>query len=582
MKRTAAQLAAIESTSPRILVLAGPGSGKTSTVVGRLERLIERGVSPRKIAAITFTNAAARELESRITEPARDGAVSGVKPRNRPTSLGYCGTLHGFALRCLKLHGGAEGYGDRISVINPEGAEALLESANRTIANSKISMKKILETKASGIPERPSTTPELVVAHYFGLIRSAGIVDFDVILTEFARCLRDSPRFGLEIAEEFEHVFVDEVQDSSPVDWAIYRSLAIRNKFLVGDPDQSIYGFRGAALAETFETATDPDWEKILLEENFRSFNAITGAAQRLIERNAGCVPKETISAVGVGGRVAVLEAANAGEEIARLAALIRMDLVGRKPEELAVLVRTNAAALEISKGLAAEKIPVALRTNPDLPKDLPILRALASYLCNPENDTLGFLYLVADPSATSAPPDLDRKKAIERAHAFARNASEARKSINSFLFGFPKEIPASEFPTIVAKHRLSHESRMFVAEKLRELPDGAPMVELAHALGSGEEFDAARALSAEGVRVTTIHSAKGLEFDTVYLAAFEDETIPGRRKDVDVEEERRLAYVGITRAKRVLQFTSARIRETKWKGLEPRSPSRFIEEATK
>lgn len=560
MKRTPSQLAAILSPAHQILVLAGPGSGKTSTVIARLERILEEGVRPGEIAAITFTNAAAREIEARLGASRR---------------LGYCGTLHGFALRCLRKHGGAAGYGERISVINQEGAEALLASANRTVAAGKISMKKLLEAKAAGIPEKPSAVPDLVVAHYLKTIRDAGIVDFDVILTEFARLLeaeRGFTNLGIGVAGDFSHVFVDEIQDSAPVDWRIYRALPIANKFLVGDPDQSIYGFRGASVEETLLAAESGDWEVHKLEENFRSFTAITDAAQRLIEHNLERVPKRTVSAKGVGGRAAAAELANAGEESARIAALIKMEMIGRKPEEIAVLTRTNSVAMELGKALAALDVPVAVRADPELPRDLPVARALAAYLCNPDNDTLGFIYTLAI--------DRDRTGTDGRAHEILQEAKALRKSLNAHAYGFPHGLPAAEFSAVASRSGISRESIMFAAEKLRDLPPEAPMIELAAALGAGAEFDSARTLAQNGVRVLTVHSAKGLEFDTVFLAGFEDETIPGRRKDVDLEEERRLAYVGITRAKRILQFTSAKVRETKWSGLEKRSPSRFIAEA--
>lgn len=554
MTRTKAQGAAIASDSSKIIVLAGPGSGKTSTLVGRIDRLIADGVDPERIATITFTNAAARELESRLQ-----------------ARLGYCGTLHGFALRSLRRHGGDAGYGARISVVNPEGSEALLRSSLRTVANDKVPMKRVLEAKAAGLPERPSTPAELVLAHYAEGLRSAGIVDFDCLLTEFARLLLENRGFsalGGGLAAEFDYVLIDEVQDSSPIDWAIYRALPIVGKYLVGDPDQSIYGFRGAALTELLEAVSSGEWELHKLEENFRSFTAVTAAAQRLIEHNRERPAKRTVSARGVGGRVAAAELSNPGEESARIASLVKMELVGRRPEDLAVLTRTNETASALAKELAAAGIPVAARVDANLPRDLARARALASYLCNPENDTLGFLY-------TAAVLEDDR-----RAHDLANEAATLRKSINAHAYGFGRGLPASEYARHAAMTGISAEARMFAAEKFRNLPEDAPMVELAAALGAGAEFDAARSLAKEGVRVLTVHSAKGLEFDTVFLAGFEDEAIPGRRKDVDLEEERRLAYVAITRAKRVVQFTSARIRNTKWGGLEPRTPSRFIAEA--
>jgi DNA helicase-2/ATP-dependent DNA helicase PcrA len=570
--QTAAQKTAVDSTSQKLLIIAGPGSGKTATLVARIRRLIANGVPPVKIAALTFTNAAAREIERRLATI--DGGPIVYN------SLGYCGTLHGFALRCLKKYGGLAGYGERLAVVNPEGSETLLESKNRQIGNAKRPMKTLLKLKELGRPKRPHLVDELVVASYFDELRDAGLVDFDVLLAEFARCLEEeAAEFYVSIFDEFEHLFVDEVQDSGTIDWRIYRALPIRNKFLVGDPDQSIYSFRGAALEETIACAKDPAWEVIKLEENFRSLSRITDAAQRLIEHNLGRVDKKTKSACGVGGLLWWRELENPGDEVAEIANQIRMELAAdRKPEAIAVLTRTNAIANEISKALDAQGIPVAKRVEANLPPDLGFIRSLITYLCNPENDTLGYLFAVARQINLGIP----EKSAKLAAHELRTKALRERKSINSLVYGFPKNLSPASISTagILGTHNVTAEGAMFIAEKLRDLPDGALMIELAHALNDEFRTPEDKATADAGVKVMTLHASKGREFDVVFLAAFEDEGIPGRRQDVDVNEERRLAYVGITRARRAVHFTSAKTRHSEWKGIERRTPSRFSAEA--
>lgn len=574
-RETPAQRNAIESNADKILVLAGPGSGKTATSIARIDRLLRNGVPATRIAALTFTNAAAKETESRVK------AILAEDPSEPGFHLGYCGTLHGFALRCLKKYGGAAGYGDRMAVVNPEGSAALLESKNRQMTRGGVPIKKLLELKAAGRPARPTKPEELVVASYFDEIRDAGLVDFDVLLTEFARLLENDRDFAAAIADEFEYLFDDEAQDHALVDWRILRALSIRNKFLVGDPDQSIYSFRGAALGETLACAADPTWTVIKLEENFRSHEKITSTAQRLIEHNTGRVAKRTVSAIGAGGLVWTRPADNAGDEVGKIAMAIKLELAAaRKPEVIAVLTRTNAIAAQYAKELEALGIPVAKRVAANVPPDLPFIRSLVTYLCNPENDTLGYLFTVARQAHIGVP----ESTAKASAHELRTKAYQERRSINGLAYGFPKNLTPHSVVTagLLASNYVSSEGTMFVAEKLRELPDGAPMVELAHALISDFRDADEKVVAGEGVKVITIHAAKGREFDVVFLAAFEDEAIPGRRKDVDVEEERRLAYVGITRARRVVHFTWARTRETQWQGIQPRTPSRFIEEATK
>ncbi len=522
---------------------------------------------------MTFTNAAARELEYRLGYR--------EEPGNEMQRIGYCGTLHGFALRCLKRYGGSDGYGEGMSVINPEASEVLLESINRSVGNGKLTIKAILEEKARGRKEKPETPAEIVVAAYYREIRAAGIVDFDGLLTEFFRLLSDpdARSFRAAIAAEFDHLLGDEVQDSGNLDWGIFRLLPIANKFFVGDPDQSIYKFRGADVSEIVLAASDKTVEVIKLEDNFRSLSRITTAAQALIEHNENRVAKATISRRGVGGLFFAKVFESAGDELADVAGAIRLEIAGsRDPEEIAVLLRTNALAREFAVGLDEAGIPVAASQRVDLPPDFGRVRALVSYLCNPANDTLGYFFVVASLEASGVEP----KAASAQAHVLRQNALLARKSINDFAYGFPRNVPADAAPAILKAHGATHESLMLVAEKLRDLPDGRGMLELAAALGGALDSPAERALVGKGVKVLTIHAAKGREFDTVFLPAFEDEAIPGRRKDCDVEEERRLAYVAMTRAKRQICASSSKRRPTEWQGVQPRTPIRFLKEAGK
>jgi DNA helicase-2/ATP-dependent DNA helicase PcrA len=585
---TASQREAIESDHSNILVLAGPGSGKTQVTVERIRRLIEHSVNPERIAAITFTNAAAREMEERLqtveidleeTKEARERTPMppgfiGISRDTAPGPLGHVGTLHSFAFRCLKQHGAVLGYGARLSVISPESAQDLLEQKARSLG-CKEPLKRLLEIKATGIdPANRTRLPETVVAAHLQEMKEAGIVDFDVLLTEFNHLLIKVGWLSV-LGHEFDYLFVDEVQDSSPIDWEIYENLPILHKFFVGDPDQAIYGFRGGAVSEVVRYAAEPDVQVIRLEENFRSRSEICGPAQLLIEHNQNRIPKATISTRGTGGYVRILpETANEGEEIAVVCRGVQnwIDAEYISSDDIAILARTNAIAAAFQKTLDACGIPVRKRVESDLPRDFALARAMVEFMAEPRNDTLAWLYLHAKFTTKGVPPHEARRLA----HNIVTKAQAVGKCVADFAGDVPKGIHAFSATAALAATGGSAECVMFIAEKLQQLPPNASMSDLALLLARPDE---GAKEEGEGVHVLTIHGAKGQEFRAVFVVGMEDETCPSHRKDVDLEEERRLVYVASTRAKDFLAFSFCRSRVTPWGQIVPMRPSRFLSE---
>jgi DNA helicase-2/ATP-dependent DNA helicase PcrA len=588
---TPAQREAIETDHPLVLVLAGPGSGKTATTAARIKRLLDSGVPQDRIAAITFTNAGARELQERVgTVKAHENGDESMPPIDAPVSLGYSGTLHGFCLRMLKQHGGSIGYGSRLSIVSPESAEALLASKAATLG-CKLPLKDLLALKAKGRPARGGrlSVPETVVATYYDELREAGILDFDVMLKE-AAALLCSPDARFAISREFDHLFVDECQDSAPIDWEIFHALEVANKFFVGDPDQNIFSFRGADIGGILSLVINPEAKTIKLEDNFRSHSEICEAAQRLIARNLYRVPKVTTSVKGPGGTVSLYGVppvsttfANEGEEIGYVARVAKIMLFGgpedepmNPPPSIAVLSRTNAVAAAFAKTFAACGIPVVARERSDLPRDWAFTRAAAELLVNPENDTLAEFYLAALYVKKGATP----KDASAAAHAARKAANSVGKSINAATLRLAWPEKASEILLSLAHLGASKESQMLAAERYKDLlrPEEATALDLALALASTR--DASKEPAGEGVHVGTIHGAKGREFDVVFVVGFEDESIPGRAKsEAAIEEERRTAFVAITRARKFLFVTWAESRGTPWGTIEQRRPSRFLSE---
>jgi DNA helicase II / ATP-dependent DNA helicase PcrA len=585
---TLAQYLAIETDHRNVQVVAGPGSGKSSTLIARIERILRAGADPKKLAVLSFTNAAANELRRRLplVNVLPMSAVKG-KHLGETVELGFLGTLHSFALRMLKEHGAPFGYGIRTAIIAPDSAADLMASKASTLS-CKTSLERLLKAKAKdGRPPRGQrlTLDQTVIATYLDELREAGVVDYDVLLHEFRDMLTSGDPNAMSASQsldgEFSHLFVDEVQDSAEVDWAIYRALPIANKFYVGDPDQNLYEFRGAAVREMIREATAPTTLEIKLQENFRSSSEICDAAQRLIENNKARVDKRTISVKGPGGLVKLLgEFESEGEEIAVVARKIKeiQDFIkgGSGLFEMAVISRTNAIADGFRKTLPAMGIPIVETKRHTLPPDWAFARSTIEIAINPENDSLAYFYLVAYNLRDGLSPVAARKAAQQWRVA----ANAAGKTINEvYLKLSPITIPESALCVLVSAG-VSRESQMIAAEKYRELPPGATMDEFALSLASVTEYS--KEEPGEGVHVLTIHGSKGKEFDVVFLVGMEDETIPGQsaaKGDDAIEGERRCAYVAMTRARASLFLSSVKTRVTAWKQVVSRKPSRFLKE---
>lgn len=563
MNLTDEQSTVVDSTAQNILVVAGPGSGKTATTVARIVRLLKSGIDPRKIVALTFTNAAARELESRLDAQFREISMEHA---TEFWTLGYVGTLHGFALKMLKVHGTGIGFGERLALIGEDAAEELMAARAKSLG-CKTPVNKLMKLKGEA-PDRRKTTKtrltpeELVVRSYYADLGDAGLVDFDTILLEFQKLV-----FLRQMPSTYSHLFVDEVQDSAVMDWSIYLDLPIANKFYVGDEDQSIYGFRGGRPDLMHEHAPDA---RFLLQSNFRSFEEICTVANNLIRHTAGeRFDKETISTRGKGGGVGLAPmSTNAGEETGLILHAIRAETERGTPyDEMAVLARTNAICSDIRQQLKASGIPISEKSKDVNPFDWLLAKSLIELAVNPYNDVLAYFFLVA-------------RDGSGLAEAAKRNAQSAMKPLAEVA-----QIPFSKagiagVGQLLAENGMSTETRMRVGSIIRGLPDTADLLELALAM----TYDLGTAEAATpGVVVTTIHQAKGREWDAVILAGMEEEVMVSN-SSIDpasetVDEARRLCYVAVTRARDNLYLTSARWRKTSWGRLEEHRPCRFLKE---
>lgn len=575
-KFTPDQRRAIDSTAKDILCVAGPGSGKTTVLAARINRLCQDN-PPDQIVALTYTNDAARNLESRLAHKVHVNGDESMPPIAVNPRLGYSGTLHGYCLRMLTRHCGGYGYGARTGIIDNEAAEQLIAAHAATIG-CKDPVKKILEVKAAGRPKGPNfTSAELVVLAYREELADSGLLDFDLILTEFLRLLTTQQDVRNAIEAESEFLFVDEVQDCSEVDWKIFHALPIANKFFVGDPDQAIFGFRGGQPLLMVIFARMKGVETIYLQENFRCAVPICQAAQHLIQRNVRRIPKETLSAFAAddGGRVVPFGATqNEGDEIAQVNGFIANARL--EPDSYAILARTNAIADAFRADLIGRGIQVTEPPKSNLPPDWFMARAIIEMMAQPLSDTLAFFYCIAKATHSGA----NAFKARQIAEDIRRNARAIGHPINKHAPGMAKPT-ILDVPQALDRDKVSLEARMQIGEIIKRLPHGSTMTDLALEVAAIEKPIAPEKLT--GVDVMTIHSAKGREWDIVFIVGFEDEVTPGSAKNADIEEERRLAFVALTRAREAVYISHAESRRANWgpRPVQKHRASRFLKEIT-
>lgn len=548
------QQAVIDSDSPNILCVAGPGSGKSTTLVARIKRLVAAGADPAKMVALSFTNTASGVLQERLGE----------------VKIGVNSTLHGFALRCLKRYGEDLGFGSRLALIGEEAAEALMEAKARTM-NCKTPLKKLMKAKADWLAEvgrmtateiaRQTTTDMITVRAYCRDLEEGGMVDFDTILSEFLKLINAGKMPAL-----YSHLFVDEVQDSAAIDWKIYQALPIANKFYVGDEDQSIYGFRGGRPDLMHQPAADV----FLLQANYRSKFAVCQAAQRLIEHtSAERYPKAMIATRGEGGDVMLWsDAENSGQEVADVAEAVGKEVAkGTLLDEIAVLARTNAICLEVREHLKASGFQVSEKVKDVNPFDWRLAKSLVELAANPANDTLAYFYLV-------------ERDGRGMADAQKRKAQSEMRQISALSFGLELLATLSTVGRLLASQKISAETRMRVATIIRTLPADADLLELVLAMTQDE---GAAEGATPGITVTTIHQAKGREWDVVFVAGVEEEVLifsrGGQPDPAVVDESRRLMYVAVTRARESVYLTYAKRRKTSWGSVESHRACRFIRE---
>lgn len=533
------QQAAINAHERNVVVVAGPGSGKTFVLTNAIKTRLALGANPLEVAVITYTNAAAHEFTQRLGQ-----------------QLGFCGTLHGFCFRLLQQYGKELGYRPgSISILPQDEQEKMLVAIANEFGARGIGKTKLLARD-------PHAEIERVWKEYYFRLRANNLVDYDSILAH-----------GLLLvgrASNFAQLFVDEGQDSADIDWEIYKAFPALWKFIVGDPDQCCFSFRGANPRRLVEKMVDPEWRAIVLETNYRSDTEICRVASNLIVHNTNRVHKMVRPSSRFPGEVHLTRFTNDMEELMMLIGKIqRWQAEG---SSVAVLYRTNHLAAQARNFLQTNGVRVQRDKTLDMPRDFGRALVLVSLCVSPGNDILAEKYLSFD----YEPATIARMKN----QALAQEKTIAEVAISRLEF--PKNLGG--LLKFLAVNEISEPSVALIRQRIDLLHPDAELPDLLSDLYAHKDWN--RASEEDGCYVGTMHSAKGREFDVVFLPAFEENCIPSGRcsitpmeNDSELEEERRLAFVAITRARHQLYVSFSDVRKPKWGNPVQCVSSRFIKE---
>jgi len=606
---TPAQAEAVQHGDGPLLVLAGAGSGKTRVITRRVAHLVRHGIPAHAVLAITFTNKAAGEMRERTL-----ALLAGERPP-------WVSTFHSFCARILREYGEVVGVDPRFTIYDTADQETAIKGALERLnldpthfAPAKmgeiLSRAKNRLQRAADFAEQSGDWTQGKIARiyeaYEGILREAHALDFDDLLLEVALGLRDNAEFRSLLQDRFHYILIDEYQDTNHAQYVIARDLAgeRRNLCATGDPDQSIYGWRGAELGNILDFEKDfPDARVIRLEKNWRSTQTILAGASAVIRHNVNRKEKELTTDNPLGEPIEIVETDDAEAEadaIVRRVAALRAD--GLAYGDAAVFVRTVAQTRALEDALR--------RARPPIPYE--IVRGTSFYERKEVRDVLAYLEVVHNPHdmvnlgrIINTPPRGIGAKTVEAVEAWGKREgvglleschhaadmadlpSRARAAVKHFadLMDRLREMRDGSIhellETVVTETRYAEWLGEEETDRRANL-DELVTLGMRHDALQAEEPEVARGLegflesvnlasdqdgyeeSPDRLPLMTLHAAKGLEFPAVFIAGCEEGLLPHERSSesqAEVEEERRLFFVGMTRAKKHLTLTHARFR---------------------
>lgn len=609
------QLKAVEHINGPLLVLAGAGSGKTKVLTSRIANLIEKGISSYNILAITFTNKAAKEMKDRVVR------LIGYEANNIQIS-----TFHSLGLKILKENYSLLGFDRNFTIIDSDDVLTIIKkimkdlNLNREYYNPREIKNKISSAKNEMMDIDKFSKVEFdhnvveIYRIYQKKLKQGNSVDFDDLLILPIKLFKNYPTLLEEYQERFKYILIDEYQDTNEAQYTLSKMLSskYRNIFVVGDNDQAIYAFRGANYKNILNFEKDyPEAKTIMLEENYRSTKNILNAANSVIKHNHERKDKNLWSNNIEGDKIKYKKVSNEKEEAAFVIDEIKSLLSnGVKEDDIAILYRTNAQSRTMEEELLKKNIRYRvvgsfyfynrkeikdllcyLRLISNHKDDISLLRIINTPKRGIGEKTINNLTEKADDGGTSlyeaieSGKELEFKKLIEELTSDSSNMS-LTELVDNILekSGILKELKASKL--------LEDEIRIENLNEFKSITKGYEeeygtvnlddfLEEISLVSDMSEHAD-----NSSKISLMTVHSVKGLEFDYVFIVGMEEGIFPhynaiNSGEKMPIEEERRLCYVAITRAKKKLYITSADSRML-FGNTSRNMPSRFIEEIDK
>ncbi len=618
-----AQRQAVTTTEGPLLVIAGAGSGKTRVLTRRLAYILtSRLARPYELLAVTFTNKAAQEMKERVAR------LLGSSIPELQIS-----TFHSFCARLLRREAAALGYDSSFTIFDAADSETLIKNCIKELGLSteqfpaKAQLRKISNAKNQFIgPEQYSseangyfeeTTAKLYL-YYQQRLRECNAMDFDDLLFNTVWLLKNNPEIGKQYQQRFRYIMVDEYQDTNHVQYLLLKSIVgeHRNICVVGDEDQSIYGWRGADIRNILDFETDfPGAEVIKLEMNYRSTDVILKAASGVIKNNTARKEKTLRTNQTGGDKISLFLVNSADEESASIVEQVLQERMQYPLKEMAVLYRTNAQSRPLEERLRRQSIPYQivggisfyqrkeikdlmayLKLIVNMKDDVSLLRAINYPKRGIGNATVAAIQALATQNHCSLYeimqevgeyPELSKKQ--ERISSFvefieAYRRQHETKSVDLLVMDLVKELKLVE--ELLAEDKILGQTRVENIEAFIEgtadYVKGNPHAVLADYLAEISLYTNLDEYAEDDDKLTlmTLHAAKGLEYDVVFLVGLEEGLFPLGQTVNDpfaLEEERRLFYVGATRARKKLYLSSSTTRHRF--NTVVTTPSRFIKE---
>jgi DNA helicase-2/ATP-dependent DNA helicase PcrA len=620
------QRRAAETTEGPVLILAGAGTGKTRAITFRMANLLAKGVPAENILAVTFTNKAAEEMRNRVSDLLLRAGV--------PPAAPWLSTFHSLCVRLLRREAPAAGLPRDFAIYDDDDQLSALKLAMTRlgIEDDSLAPRHVLSRISHA--KNHAQSPEMlraqavdqdarriakIYAEYERLLQQSNALDFDDLLLRTARLLRENAAVREKWQIRFQYIHVDEYQDTNRVQYEVMRALVgpKQNVCVVGDEDQSIYRWRGADVSILMSFSQDfPNAQVIKLERNYRSTQNILDAAGEVVANNSNRLGKSLSSQEGAGGNLKYFEARDAQSEAEFVAGELERILSEDSSQTCAVEYRTNFQSRAFEECFRRRGLRYKLVGGFSFYNRAEIKDALAyvRLAMHPEDD-ISLLRVLNLPPRGIGKTTVDALREAARADnsslwnavtKFVSGASGGRvvaplRAFQELITTLQQNLAANG-PAEFLRSVLDDTGYMEML-KDRNTPDDVARIEnleeltraLAESLEAGESFndflDAAALVSdadsyegKPGVTLITLHSTKGLEFDHVFLTGLEDGICPHSRSRDDekgLEEERRLVYVGMTRARRSLTLTRAVYRRVfgNEQQLRASTPSRFLQE---